>query len=67
MAKKSCRRTAEESVMHDRAVKIRKMTDAQLCEYLENLKRNKVDAKEIIQDYINALDCWTGNGRTRRL
>jgi len=36
MAKRrSCRRTAEEEMLHDRAVRIRKMTDEQLCRYLD--------------------------------
>lgn len=39
MAKKrSCRRTEDESLVHERAVKLRKMTDAQLVGYLENQK-----------------------------
>lgn len=37
MAKKrSCRRTADEDRIHDRAVKMRKMTDRQLVEYVES-------------------------------
>ncbi len=36
MAKKrSCRRTQEENAIHDKAVKIRKMTDRQLVRYVE--------------------------------
>lgn len=36
MAKKrSCRRTQEENAIHDKAVKIRKMTDRQLARYVE--------------------------------
>lgn len=37
MAKKrSCRRTTDENVIHDKAVKIRKMTDEQLVHYIED-------------------------------
>jgi hypothetical protein len=37
MAKKrSCRRTADEDRIHDRAVKMRKMTDRQLVQYVED-------------------------------
>lgn len=37
MAKKrSCRRTTDENIIHEKAVKMRKMTDEQLVEYVEN-------------------------------
>lgn len=37
MAKKrSCRRTADEDKIHEKAVKLRKMTDEQLVSYVEN-------------------------------
>ena len=37
MAKKrSCRRTTEENIIHDKAVKMRKMTDEQLVHYVED-------------------------------
>lgn len=36
MAKRSCRRSVDESKVHEKAVKIRKMTDPQLIEYIEN-------------------------------
>lgn len=37
MAKKrSCRRTADEDKIHEKAVKMRKMTDEQLVSYVEN-------------------------------
>lgn len=36
MAKKrACRRTNEENAIHERAVKLRKMTDEKLCQYIE--------------------------------
>lgn len=36
MAKRrSCRRTAQEEICHERAVKLRKMTDEQLCDYVD--------------------------------
>jgi hypothetical protein len=36
MAKKrSCRRTADENIIHEKAVKMRKMTDEQLVKYVE--------------------------------
>jgi len=33
--KRSCRMTEEEKAIHNRAVSIRKMTDAQLCEFID--------------------------------
>ena len=36
MKKHSCRMTDTEKEMHDRAVKIRKMTDEQLCKYIDD-------------------------------
>ena len=37
MAKKrSCRRTADENIIHEKAVKIRKMTDQQLVDYVKD-------------------------------
>ena len=36
MAKRSCRRTEDENRIHEKAVKIRKMTDEQLVQYIEN-------------------------------
>lgn len=37
MAKKrSCRRTMDENIIHDKAVKMRKMTDEQLVQYVED-------------------------------
>lgn len=37
MAKKrSCRRTTDENIIHEKAVKLRKMTDEQLVHYVED-------------------------------
>lgn len=38
MKKRSCRRTGFEQEQHDRAIRVRKMTDAQLCAYLDELE-----------------------------
>ena len=34
--KRSCRRTFDENIIHEKAVKMRKMTDAQLVHYVED-------------------------------
>lgn len=36
MAKRSCRRTEDENKIHNKAVKMRKMTDEQLVHYVED-------------------------------
>lgn len=36
MGKRSCRRTMDENIIHDKAVKMRKMTDEQLVHYVED-------------------------------
>ena len=35
--KRNCRRTDDERDQHDRATRIRKMTDAQICSYIDSL------------------------------
>lgn len=37
MAKRNCRRTEEEAVIHDEAVKLRKMTDAKLVKHVDDM------------------------------
>ncbi len=34
--KRACRRSDKEIMMHERAVKLRKMTDEQLCDYIDS-------------------------------
>lgn len=34
--KRNCRRTTDESIIHEKAVKMRKMTDEQLVHYVED-------------------------------
>lgn len=36
MKKRSCRMTNEEKSMHERAVRIRKMTDTQICDLIDH-------------------------------
>lgn len=38
--KRSCRRSAEEDRQHDIAVSVRKMTDRQICDHLEKVKKD---------------------------
>ncbi|MDD2979564.1 MAG: hypothetical protein PHN80_06275 [Hespellia sp.] len=48
MAKRSCRRTNDEERIHDKAVKMRKMTDEQLVHYVED-RVNKAKSEGINQ------------------
>lgn len=60
MAKRSCRRTAKENRNHDVAVKLRKMTDEQLVNYIEKLEEsayNKgLNESASVSDFINKLE-----------
>lgn len=50
MAKKrSCRRTVDEDKIHEKAVKIRKMTDEQLVHYVED-RVEKREVKDLIRE-----------------
>ena len=52
MKKRSCRRTGFEQEQHDRAIRVRKMTDAQLCAYLDELEgRNRGAALRELEQY----------------
>jgi hypothetical protein len=78
MKKRACRMAEEEKAMHERAVKIRKMTDSQLCEFIdstygqgmeEGAKLAQVDRKEEQADgvaqvkvFIDYLVKKTGTG-----
>lgn len=54
--KRKCRMTEEERAMHDKAVKIRKMTDKQLIDYIDDIYKTgyRAGAKKSIisQDKI---------------
>ncbi len=39
--KRNCRRTDDESRIHEKAVRLRKMTDKQLVDYVESFSRMK--------------------------
>ena len=49
MKKASCRRNRLEQEQHARAVKIRKMTDAQLCEYIDGLAGNGQHKGDVLE------------------
>ena len=73
MGKKS-RLTPQEQVIHEKAVKLRKMTDEQLCDYIADLQSTSfgegfsqgqtgwTSDNEIILRFINTLDGVRGIG-----
>lgn len=78
MKKRSCRRTEDENRIHDKAVKMRKMTDEQLVHYVEDrvakaesegynrgLKRGKRegDSIDIIRAFIDKIAELPGIGK----
>lgn len=69
MKKRNCRKTDTEREQHDRAIRIRKMTDAQLCEYLDSLAQPAPAPQpagpapaEIISNFLDALSIRTEDG-----
>ena len=58
MKKRSCRRTKLEKQQHETAVKIRKMTDEQICEVLfENTKNGSR-----VGEFLDFVEVGIGNG-----
>ena len=78
MKKRACRMTEEEKAMHNRAVKIRKMTDEQLCEFIDHTygkgmeegtklvklqdKQEQTSGADPVKKFIEWLEGRTGSG-----
>ena len=69
MKKRSCRRTGFEQEQHDRAIRVRKMTDAQLCAYLDELEAHNQpivisqdELEKVINGFIDSLATRSGTG-----
>lgn len=66
MKKRSCRRTASEQQQHERATRVRRMTDAQLCDYLDDLAAGQrpegPTKEEIIQEFLLELSIRREDG-----
>lgn len=56
--KRNCRRTPDELRQHEIAVKVRKMTDQQLCEYIDGVST----ARSSVEDFFRCLDKQAGSG-----
>lgn len=56
--KRNCRRTPDELRQHEIAVKVRKMTDQQLCEFIDGLSASRPR----VEDFFRCLDKLSGTG-----
>ena len=78
MAKRNCRRTIDESIMHEKAVRMRKMTDEKLVHYVEDrvekarsegFNKGKAQASKYkplnISDILNDIGNVKGIGTTK--
>jgi hypothetical protein len=73
MKKRNCRRTPVEQEQHELAVKIRKMTDAQISKYIAGLREKNVVPAEIpdmdeirrqaVEDFISSVHPGHGIGQ----
>ena len=55
---RNCRRTPDELRQHEIAVKVRKMTDQQLCEFIDGLSASRPS----VEDFLRRLDELSGTG-----
>ena len=58
MKKRSCRMTGEEKAEHEFAVKVRKMTDKQLYEFVNSLSENE----NSVEKFFDCLDAKSVSG-----
>ena len=73
---RNCRRTGEEKAIHDRACRIRKMTDAQICDFINDTYNHGLEdgtklaeaqqagtpAEEGVRRFLSYLEGRTGSG-----
>jgi len=66
MKKRSCRRSETERSVHEQAVRIRKMTDEQIVDFVKSLQAPRTDPershKDVVAAYINSLEGKIGSG-----
>lgn len=67
--KRNCRRTDDERDQHDRATRIWKMTDAQICSYIDGLEQKAAAAaaaprktEDAIRHFVDSLAVRTDSG-----
>lgn len=68
MKKRSCRRTVDENKIHEKAVKMRKMTDLQLVHYVEDRveKARSEGYNEGRKEYSKAYSAGIAEGAKRQ-
>ena len=71
--KRNCRRTDDERDQHDRATRIRKMTDAQICSYIDGLEQKAASVaaapkktEDAIRHFVDSLAVRTDSGNRIR-
>lgn len=55
MAKKNFQKTPLERAQHEKAVKVRKMTDSQLCKFLDTLA-DEVQDNKTVKSFLKLLE-----------
>ncbi len=72
--KRSCRRTDDENRIHEKAVKLRKMTDEQLVKYVEsqdeqakvgNAVKETPSLESVMEDIMDEIGRIKGVGKTK--
>ena len=59
MAKKNYRKSPLEKQQHEKAVKIRKMTDEQLCDFIDEIAEGNTNQ---VKDFLDRLEELQGTG-----
>lgn len=67
MKKHSCRMTDTEKEMHDRAVKIRKMTDEQLCKYIDDTQGKNDTRDKSVSKFLTCVAGLKGIGKQQKI
>lgn len=60
MKKRNCRRLPDEKQQHEFATKIRKMTDAQICSFIDEIQRP--NENDDVAQFLNRLEWMSGTG-----
>lgn len=54
----------DENIIHEKAVKMRKMTDAQMCSYIDSLSAAPAAQYPSIEEFLKSLSSVPGIGPT---
>ncbi len=67
MAKRSCRRTQAEKEVHEFAVKVRKMTDQQLYDFVCEIESRGNSVEQLIQDLASGKIAGIGPSTVNKI